>query len=318
MSSGHHARATGTARRCARWIAVAVALALAAPVLAAPIGPLGDAARCEARQREVRAQLAAEHQACKADLDCVPWETDLMSCSGWVSRRSRPLEALSLELESVCGGALGAAAACPPLVGACVRGRCTSRPARRSGDCATWRRALASRVADTALACDDNEDCAAPMLPGEADPIAAARNWPDLAAAELREAEEVCGLPAEDRFAAGERVPITAFPVCQRGRCRLVADTPSASRWRRPALTSANCIETGLASLKQRAAPVTARFTVGRSGRAYAIEVDPPTAPADVRRAVTEVLASCQWRPGASQAEDPARIRVVLTLRFDR
>lgn len=284
---------------------------LAQPRASAPPGPEPSASRCEATRSWLRDRLA-RHQACQADLDCVPWEPALMACQGWVSRTARPEEPLSLELESACAGLPARDGPCPPAVGACLAGRCAGRPPRRSGDCAAARRALAARVAEMD-ACEENADCTAPLLPGADEPVAAARAWPDLAAAELREVEEACAAPVADPVTAAERVPRDAFPVCQRRRCRLLADTPSAARWRKPALASAACVSSALRELPGLAG-VTVRFTVGKSGRAFDVQVEPPKTPEEVQRVVRAAITGCRWRPGATASENPARIELVLPL----
>ncbi len=294
-------------------LAAVLALAAATPSAAAVDAFEPD---CDGKRAQVRSRLAAEHQACRSDLDCVPWEPELMGCSGWISRATRPGEALALDLERACAGVPSSSTACPAAVGACVRGRCAPSPvaAPRRGECEAARRALVTRVSDTGLSCEDNEDCAAPILPGESRPIAAARAWPDLAARELRAVEVACALPAADPVSAGEVVPVTSFPACAHGRCRLLTDTPSAARWRRPALESPVCMHSATQAVAGRG-PVTVHFTVGKTGRAFAIRFDPPTAPDDVQRALRDAIAGCRFRPGATAAEDPARIEVVLPLR---
>ncbi|HET9597286.1 MAG TPA: hypothetical protein VFP65_16980, partial [Anaeromyxobacteraceae bacterium] len=183
-------------------------------------------------------------------------------------------------------------------------------------DCAAALRSLAARVPERAPGCEENAECVALSLPGAPAPLAAARAWPDLAAAELREVEEACPGPSPDTSAAGEAVPLTQFPACLRGRCRLAADTPSAARWRKPALASPSCLHGALATAAAALrAEVVVRFTVGKSGRAFGVAFDPPDAPAEAVSALREGVLGCRWRPGATASEDPARVQVKLPVR---
>jgi hypothetical protein len=301
-----------------RRIVAALALAAAAfPTPAqrplrrdAPAGP-----SCAAARAEVRDRIAAESASCERDLDCVPWEPELGGCELWVHRERRPGDDASQALEEACAGP-AAADTCPPAVGACVRGRCAGRAPRRSGDCAAALRALAARVAERAPGCEENAECVALALPGSPAPAPAARAWPDLAAPELRDVEEACPGPSPDTAAAGEVVPLTQFPACLRGHCRLAADTPSAARWRKPALASPTCLHAALATAAAALrSEVVARFTVGKTGRAFGVSFEPPGAPAEAQAALREGVLGCRWRPGATASQDPARVQVRLPVR---
>ena len=276
----------------------------------APAGPSCAVARAEARDR-----IATEAASCERDLDCVAWEPELGGCDLWVHRERRPGDDASRALEEACAGP-ASAETCPPAVGACVRGRCAGRTPRRSGDCAAALRALATRVAEHAPGCEENADCVALSLPGAPAPSAAARAWPDLAAAELREVEEACPGPSPDAAAAGEVIPLTQFPACLRGRCRLAADTPSAARWRKPALASPTCLHSPLAAAAAALrSDLVVRFTVGKTGRAFGVSFEPAGAPGEAQAVLREGILACRWRPGATASEDPARVQVRLPVR---
>jgi periplasmic protein TonB len=99
------------------------------------------------------------------------------------------------------------------------------------------------------------------------------------------------------------------------------APTYPGEGWRRPQLAQRDCVQnsvripSGLRGFVQ--GPITAKFAIGPDGTPGSFQLIGSSADARIRGAIWQAIQSCKWIAGADAQGRPARLWVIMPIRFE-
>jgi hypothetical protein len=294
------------------------AVARAVLLLALVASPLGDGAsasapddggaRCQLARARAAERLRVDAPLCAHDWDCAPFEPQRFGCDLFLDRRTHAAPGTLATLDAACPVVLASAAACPALVGACERGRCTSRPPSGEG-CDSAVSAVRTRASARTL-CEHDSECELLALDGAW--YAVPRDFREGAEREEFEVRDRCA--GSEPFSEPDLRPRAR---CREGLCRMTGD---ATPLRGPRIDRA-CIRTvvdrqaAVRAIARKQGRVFTRFAVDPRGKVGDFWF-PADTPGDLAGALSAAIGSCKVEPGLDGEGKPVPLSVALPLSF--
>ncbi len=274
-------------------------------------------AQCAPAWKAAHADIDAHGSACRADWECRPVQREYLGCDAWANRDYQLGDGRIVELENACAP-ISFLRNCGDRAGACVSGRCTSRPAvQDAARCQASETALAKALGNP-TACRADRDCAS-VWAGDGRQVGPA-NWRELFAREYAAATEAC--PKIDRV--NERPgEVASGASCVQGLCALSSADKATPRsdvkYQKPRELERGCVGRSNRLPDTLAGPpdqVVLQFKVSKRGVPNSFGLLTPGS-VELLRALSEAASSCGFEPGRA-GDDPAEIWMILPVRFQR